>query len=64
RRRRYYGFEEVNAKIRALRQSGKERDQWAATAIAGESRDGAWAVTPGRGYKRGGGGGRGGGRTR
>lgn len=37
RLRRYYGFEDVNAKIRALRQSGKESDQWAATAIAEEA---------------------------
>lgn len=53
RLRRYYGFEDVNAKIRALCQSGKESDQWAATAIAEESRGWEWEVTPGSYYKMG-----------
>ncbi|EFA4912246.1 hypothetical protein R5O67_04425 [Proteus mirabilis] len=53
RLRRYYGFEDVNAKIRALRQSGKESDQWVATAIAEESRGWEWEVTPGSYYKMG-----------
>lgn len=51
RLRRYYGFEDVNAKISALRQSGKYSDQWVATAIAEEGHE--WEATPGSYYKMG-----------
>lgn len=51
RLRRHYGFEDVNAKISALRQSGKSSDQWVAAAIAEEGHE--WEATPGSYYKMG-----------
>ncbi len=36
RLRRYYNFEDVDAKIVALKNSGRDSDSWKATALAGQ----------------------------
>ncbi|MDY0250859.1 hypothetical protein FXF61_00385 [Pseudomonas sp. C27(2019)] len=51
RLRRYYNFEDVDAKIVALKNSGRDSDSWKATALAGQ--EAVWEAAPGSFYKMG-----------